>query len=109
MRAAVGADGGYAADERLEGEAVVGIGRGHGEGERDALGLGQHMQFAALVELVTELLSDSFTEPVAFVCHADGGVVQRRGADAVDAQPKRLASSSLVSLMDNAVTALRSW
>lgn len=42
-----GPDGGYAADERLEGEAVVHVRAGHGDGERDALGIGQHVQLAA--------------------------------------------------------------
>ncbi|MEE4598158.1 hypothetical protein V2J94_41015 [Streptomyces sp. DSM 41524] len=45
-----GPDGGYAADERLEGEAVVHVRAGHGGGERDALGIGQHVQLAALLQ-----------------------------------------------------------
>lgn len=51
-RPAPGADGGYAADERLEGEAVVGVRAGHGDGEQDSLGIGQHVQFAALLAVI---------------------------------------------------------
>ncbi|EXU62360.1 hypothetical protein Z951_42135 [Streptomyces sp. PRh5] len=47
-----GPDGGYTADERLEGEAVVHVRAGHGDGGRDALGIGQHVQLAALLAAV---------------------------------------------------------
>lgn len=47
-----GPGGGYAADERLECEAVVHVRAGHGDGERDALGIGQHVQLAALLAAI---------------------------------------------------------
>ena len=49
---ASGADGGYASDQRLEGQTVVGVRTGHGDGEWDALGLGQYVQLAALLAAI---------------------------------------------------------
>lgn len=47
-----GPDGGYAADERFQGEAVVRVRARHGDGERDALGIGRHVRLAALLAAI---------------------------------------------------------
>jgi hypothetical protein len=51
-RSAAGADGGCTADQGLQSQAVVGVRTGHRDGRRDALGLGQHMQLAALLAAI---------------------------------------------------------
>ncbi len=47
-----GPDGWNAADQRLEGEAVVHGRAGHGDGERGGLGVGQHVRLAALLAAI---------------------------------------------------------
>lgn len=51
-RSAPGADGRYRQDQRLERLTVVQVRPGHRDDQRDALGVGQDVQFAALLTAV---------------------------------------------------------
>jgi hypothetical protein len=54
-RSAAGADRRNATDQRLERLAVVQVRPGHRNGQRDALGVGQDVQFAALLAAINRI------------------------------------------------------
>jgi hypothetical protein len=54
-RSASGAGGRYRQEQRLERLAVVQIRPGHHNGQRDALGIGQDVQFAALLASISRI------------------------------------------------------
>jgi hypothetical protein len=54
-RSATGSRCGYPADQRLERVDVVGVGRGDSDSERDALSIGDDVQFAAILAAISRI------------------------------------------------------